>query len=138
MFETIAEEQLTRPCGGITMRLTQYGYRNDPYSDSETRKGHGAYRNLERGNSIALMDSALHALGLTKSYVRHHPTWVQLRMRGGGMELRRIDDRVPNGDGHGHLYGQHRADLYQPGGINRHLPDYADVSLVPRAIPVHR
>jgi hypothetical protein len=34
---------------------------------------------------------------------------------------RRINDRAPE---HGR-----RADLYQPHGFDRHLPDYADISL---------
>jgi len=34
---------------------------------------------------------------------------------------RRIDDRAPEAN--------KRADLYQPGGFDRSLPDYADVSL---------
>ena len=31
MFETITEEDLGRANGGVSMKLTQFGYRNDPY-----------------------------------------------------------------------------------------------------------
>ena len=126
MFDTIDGDELVRPCGGVAMRLTQYGYRNDPYLDHETRLGHGAYHSLVRDQSIALTDSALRLLGLTRSDVRQHHAWVQLKLRGGGTLLRQIDDRCPS-------YRQPRADLYQPGGFDGRLPDYADVRLVPRA-----
>ena len=71
---SVPSELLTRPSGGVTMRLTQYGYPGDPYSDSETRKGHGAYHTLAAGESVALTDSGLSALGLSRSQVRsEHP-----------------------------------------------------------------
>jgi hypothetical protein len=102
------------------MRLTQYGYPHDPYSDSETRKGHGAYHTL-RPESMALTDSALRALGLTRREVRHENHWVEIRLRGGGVLHRRIDDRAPERD--------KRADLYMPHGFDRHLGDRADIRL---------
>jgi hypothetical protein len=37
-LETLAEAQLARAHGGVSMKLTQYGYHNDPYMDSETRR----------------------------------------------------------------------------------------------------
>ena len=120
-FPTIEDGQLQRAWGGVSMKLTQYGYRNDPYMDSETRKGHGAYHHLVRDESIALTDSGLRALGLSRSQVRHGSYWVELKIRGGGTLHRRIDDRAPQ--------REMRADLYQPGGFNRRLPDRADVSL---------
>jgi hypothetical protein len=43
-------------------------------------------------------------------------------LRGGGVLQRRIDDRAPQRD--------MRADLYQPRGFDRRLPDYADVRLL--------
>jgi hypothetical protein len=92
-FVTITD-QLASAHGGISMRLTQYGYPHDPDGDSETRKGHGAYRHLQAGASI--------------------------KLKGGGTLTRRIDDRAPERG--------RRADLYQPGGFNRQLPDYADVT----------
>lgn len=121
-FESIAIDQLQRTWGGVSMKLTQYGYRNDPYMDSETRKGHGAYHNLSRNESLALTDSGLRALGLSRSDVRHHSYWVELKVRGGGTLKRRIDDRAPQ--------REMRADLYQPGGFDRHLGDRADVRLL--------
>ncbi|HEY0988760.1 MAG TPA: hypothetical protein VGD80_16955 [Kofleriaceae bacterium] len=120
-FETIDSDLLARPSGGIKMQLTQYGYPNDPYSDSETRKGHGAYHNLVAGESVALTDSGLRALGLSRSTVLQTHPWVDIKLRGGGMLQRRIDDRAPERN--------MRADLYQPGGFDHRLPDYADVTL---------
>lgn len=119
-FETITD-QLARAWGGITMKLTQYGYRNDPYMDSETRRGHGAYHNLHASESVALTDSGLRALGLSRSQVRHGSYWVDINLRGGGVLTRRIDDRAPERD--------RRVDLYQPRGFDRHLPDHADIRL---------
>jgi len=117
----IITDDLGRAWGGVQMRLTQYGYRNDPYMDSETRKGHGAYRHLERDVSVALTDSALASLGLSRKQVRHQPFYVDLRLKGGGVMTRRIDDRAPERN--------RRVDLYNVSGFNRHLPDYADVVL---------
>lgn len=120
-FETLASDLLCRPSGGVHMRLTQYGYPNDPYSDSETRKGHGAYHALVPGESVAMTDAGLRGLGLTRTEVRSTHPWVDIRLRGGGTLERRIDDRAPESN--------MRADLYQPGGFDRRLPDYADVTL---------
>lgn len=120
-LETLAADLLTRPSGGVQMRLTQYGYPSDPYSDSETRKGHGAYHALVPGESVAMTDAGLRALGLTRPEVRSTHPWVEIKLRGGGTLDRRIDDRAPEAN--------MRADLYQPGGFDRRLPDYADVAL---------
>ena len=123
-FESIDCHELDRAWGGVRMQLTQYGYRNDPYMDSETRKGHGAYSHLVRGQSVALTDSGLRSLGLTRSMVHHDHPWVEIHLRGGGSLMRRVDDRAPERN--------KRADLYQPGGFDRRLPDYADVQLARR------
>jgi hypothetical protein len=120
-FETIDPDLLALPSGGVRMQLTQYGYPDDPYSDSETRKGNGAYHHLVPGESVALTDSGLRALGLTRSTVRQTHPWVDIKLRGGGILQRRIDDRAPQSN--------MRADLYQPGGYDHSLPDYADVTL---------
>ena len=93
-----------------------------PYSDSYTRRGLGAYRHLDRQSSLALTDSGLRALGLSRQDVRGHEHWVELKLRGGGVLQRRIDDRAPQ--------RETRADLYMPGGFNRHLGDRADVRLL--------
>lgn len=119
-FETLAAAQLIRPSGGVRMQLTQYGYPNDPYGDSETRKGHGAYHSLVRDESVALTDSGLRALGLSRQQVLSSHPWVNIKT-GGGTLQRRIDDRAPEAN--------KRADLYQPGGFDHRLPDYADVTL---------
>lgn len=120
-LETLPCDLLTRPAGGVRMQLTQYGYPNDPYSDSETRKGHGAYHSLVPGESVALTDSGLRALGLSRGDVRQTHPWINIQLRGGGSLQRRIDDRAPEAN--------MRADLYQPGGFDHRLPDYADVTL---------
>jgi hypothetical protein len=122
MLDSIDSDQLARVVGGFGVQLTQYGYRNDPYMDSQTRRGNGAYHHLVRDQSVALTDSTLHGLGLSRSQVRHGEHWVELRMRGGGTLERRIDDRAPERN--------RRADLYQPGGFDRHLPDRADIRLI--------
>ena len=123
-FTTLDETELKAVSGGISMKLTQYGYRNDPYMDSDTLHGRGAYRHLSKDTSVALTDSGLRALGLTRSQVRHKDYWVEINLgkKGGGVLRRRIDDRAPEHD--------KRVDLYQLQGFNRHLPDRADVRLV--------
>lgn len=120
-LETLDASDLATAHGGIAMKLTQYGYPHDPYGDSETRKGHGAYHSLD-SHSMAMTDSGLRALGLTRSEVRHDHPWVQIKLKGGGTLQRRIDDRAPERD--------RRADLYMPRGFNSHLGDHADVSLL--------
>lgn len=122
-FEILASEQLIHPSGGVRMQLTQYGYPDDPYTDSETRKGNGAYHRLVEGESVALTDSGLFALGLSRPTVRATHPWVDIKLRGGGILTRRIDDRAPQSN--------MRADLYQPGGFDHSLPDFADVTLRP-------
>lgn len=118
-FETIIEG-LARACGGVNMKLTQYGYPHDPYGDSDTRHGRGAYHHL-RQDSIAMTDSGLRALGLSRAEVRRTNPWVDIKLKGGGVLTRRIDDRAPE--------RELRTDLYMPGGFDRHLPDRADISL---------
>ena len=121
-MEPIDLDDLARVAGGVNVQLTQYGYRSDPYMDSYTRRGLGAYHHLVRDQSVALTDSTLSALGLSRRQVAHGDHWVQIRLKGGGVLQRRIDDRAPERN--------RRADLYQPGGFDRHLPDRADVSLL--------
>jgi hypothetical protein len=97
------------------MKITQYGYADDPYMDSDTRKGDGAYHKLEEDISCAITDSARAALGA------HKHAWVEIKFAGGGTLFRRIDDRAPEGD--------KRVDLYMPKGFQHGLADYADVTL---------
>jgi hypothetical protein len=122
-FETLSDVQLRRASGGVNMKLTQYGYKNDPYMDSQTAKGNGAYRRLQEHESIAMTDSALQALGVTREQVRRNSVYVDVFNRKGGglLTTRRIDDRAPQ--------REMRADLYQPGGFNHSLPDSANVML---------
>jgi hypothetical protein len=95
LFETLSTDDLRRPAGGIQMQLTQYGYPHDPDGDSETRKGHGAYSNLRADQSVALTDSGLRALGLSRATVRETHPWIDIKLRGGGTLARRIDDLAP-------------------------------------------
>lgn len=99
----------------MKMKITQYGYANDPYMDSETKKGNGAYHKLEKGISCALTDSAKSALGATKR------CWVRISFPSGGSIVRRYDDRAPEADA--------RCDLYMPEGFDYGIADYADVSV---------
>ena len=119
-LETISDEELLRANGGVNMKLTQYGYPNDPYTDSNTRAGRGAYRNLDK-DSMAITDSGLAALGLSRQLVRREETWVNIKTKGGGSLQRRIDDRAPQ--------GEYRADLYSVRRFDGTLPHYADVSV---------
>jgi hypothetical protein len=121
MLETISDDDLRRASGGVNMKLTQYGYPNDPYGDSDTRKGLGAYSNLAANRSVALTDAGLAALGLSKADVRSQHPSVDIHLQGGGVLTRRIDDRAPEKD--------LRTDLYMPGGFNKSLPDHADITL---------
>ncbi|HEY1556743.1 MAG TPA: hypothetical protein VGF94_18030 [Kofleriaceae bacterium] len=120
-FDTIDPTDLARTCGGVQMQVTQYGYPHDPDGDSQTRAGHGAYHDLAANRSVALTDSGLRALGLSRSQVRGGSEWVNINLRGGGTLHRRIDDRAPEAN--------KRVDVYQPGGFDRHLAGSADVSL---------
>ena len=99
----------------MKMKITQYGYPGDRDGDSDTRAGKGAYHPLEKGVSCALTDSAREALGAS----RH--TWVKISFDGGGSLVRRVDDRAPEAD--------KRCDLYNPGGFEHALGDFADVDL---------
>lgn len=86
----------------------------------KTRRGHGAYHSFD-DSSLAMTDSGLRALGLTRGEVRSTHPWVNIKLRGGRTLQRRIDDRAPERD--------RRADLYLPRGFNRSPGDHADVSL---------
>ena len=119
-MKDLDDDTLRSVSGGINMKLTQYGYPHDPYSDSDTRAGRGAYHSL-RNESMAITDSGLRALGLSRHDVRGGNHWVEIKLRGGGTLHRRIDDRAPERD--------MRADLYMPRGFDRHLGDRADVKL---------
>ena len=105
----------------MRMKVTQYGYPGDPYTDSETAKGNGAYHKLEAGVSCALTDSAKHALGATKQ------CWIKIAFAGGTSQVRRYDDRAPEAD--------NRVDLYNPQGFETALGDYAEISVT--STPAH-
>ena len=107
----------------MKMKITQYGYASDPYMDSSTKRGEGKYHHLERGVSCALTDSAKAALGA------HGRCWVKIHFAAGGSQIRRFDDRAPEGDD--------RCDLYNVGGYESALGDYAEVTLTTGPAEAH-
>ncbi len=60
------------------MKVTQYGYSDDPYSDSYTEKGLGKWHKLEPGVSAALTDSAAKQLGVKPG------DWVKVEYKNKG------------------------------------------------------
>jgi hypothetical protein len=104
---------------GMRMRVTQYGYSDDPYMDSNTLKGLGIQnRRLEPGVSMALTRSAAKALGVKPG------DWVKIEYKGkGGTQIRRYDDRAPQAD--------QRVDLYNPSGFVKGVDDYATITRIP-------
>ncbi len=120
-FTTLSDDELMTSCGGVHVQLTQYGYKNDPYMDSYTKKGIGAYHGLAADESVGLTKASMHALGLTPAMIRRDHPWVNIQLKGGGVLHRRVDDTGPERNA--------RADLYMPGGLNRGMPDSADISL---------
>ncbi len=104
---------------GTKMKVTQYGYADDPYSDSYTEKGMGKWHSLEPGVSAALTDSAAKALGVK------HGDWVKIEYKNkGGTQIRRYDDRAPERD--------QRVDLYNPGGFVKSVDDYGTITAIPK------
>jgi bacteriocin-like protein len=120
-FTTLSDEELATTSGGVHVQLTQYGYANDPYMDSQTKRGNGAYHKLAANESVGLTSASMHALGLTPAMIRRDHPWVNIQLKGGGVLHRRVDDTGPERNA--------RADLYMPGGLNRKMPDSADISL---------
>ena len=120
MLETLSDDDLRCASGGVNMKLTQYGYANDPYGDSDTRRGLGAYSNLAANRAVALTDAGLAALGMTKAEVHKDHPFVDIHLKGGGVLTRRVDDRAPEKD--------LRTDMYMPSGFNKSLPDHADIT----------
>ena len=120
-FTKLSDEQLRGASGGVHVRLTQYGYKNDPYMDSYTKRGMGAYHQLQDGESVGLTRAAMAALHINPAMIRRDHPWVNIQLKGGGVLHRRIDDTGPERNA--------RADLYMPGGMDGSMPDYADISL---------
>jgi hypothetical protein len=133
-FSTLTASELMTASGGVHVQLTQFGYKNDPYMDSYTKKGIGAYHSLAKDESVGLTSASMRALGLTPSIIRRDHPWIDIKLKGGGMLHRRVDDTGPERN--------RRADLYMPGGLDRGMPDSADISLAdgytPRAMSRHR
>lgn len=97
------------------MKVTQYGYPDDPYMDSQTLKGNGAYHKLEPDVSCALTESAAKALGVKPG------AWIKIQYANGGTQIRRYDDRAPEKD--------KRVDLYNKDGFVKGLDDHAMISV---------
>jgi hypothetical protein len=120
-FTQLSDEQLDTATGGYRVQLTQYGYKTDPYMDSYTKRGIGAYHQLQDGESVGLTRAAMAALHITPAMIKRDHPWVNIQLKGGGVLHRRIDDTGPERNA--------RADLYMPGGLDGSMPDSADISL---------
>ena len=124
---TLTTDQLMHACGGVRVQLTQFGYKDDPYMDSYTRRGIGAYHPLAKDESVGLTGAAMYALGLTPAMIRRDHPWINIKVKGGGTLHRRVDDTGPEGNA--------RADLYMPGGFDGGMSDSADISLADGYVP---
>lgn len=102
----------------MNIELTQYGYQNDPYGDSLTREGWGAWGNKLTPTSCALKRSTAVKIGASPR------NKIQIEL-GPEMSLERWwDDVIPESD------PGDRCDLYQPSGFDATLPDWAVISVV--------
>jgi len=97
--------------------VTQYGWKEDPYGDTLTREGWGAWGNKLTIDACALTDSAV-------ELIRAKPMdWIKVDFKDGTAPLaRQYQDRAPE--------KEPRCDLYMPEGFNKRFPDYAEVTLV--------
>ena len=102
------------------MRITQYGYNDDPYMDSKTERRIGGWDNVLNAESCALTDAAVKLLELTQA---NRGAKLQVVFTNGATIFRRWDDRAPEANA--------RLDLYQPQGFDKSLPDFATVTVVP-------
>ena len=103
----------------MKVSLTQYGYSDDPFGDTLTREGFGAWGNQLSAVSCALKRSTAKELNATPRCK------IQITLPTGENLYRWWDDVVPESD-HGA-----RCDLYQPKGFDSTMPDTADISVVP-------
>ena len=103
----------------MKVRITQYGYPSDPYGDTLTEQGWGAWGNRINGASCALTDSEVVALGLTKA---DHGAKLKLTFSNGLVLYRFWADRAPEGN--------QRVDLDEPTGFDGAIPEWATVERV--------
>ena len=105
---------------GVKMKVTQYGYKNDPDGDTLTEQGWGFRNNRLNASSCALTVAAQKALG-AKAFDR-----IQIKFADDLILYRHFDDRAPENEA--------RLDLYQPAGFDKTLPDVGEVSLCKSAV----
>lgn len=98
------------------IKITQYGYSNDPDGDTLTREGWGCWGNKLDANGCALTKSAEDAIGALKL------CWLEITFTNGVVMQRQWQDRAPESDP--------RLDLYQPQGFDRTLPDFGTVKVI--------
>lgn len=102
---------------GQIVKLTQYGYLDDPYGDSLTRQGLGSWDNRLTPTSCALKRSTAARIGAIPR-CKIQITWSNQIM------FRWWDDVIPERD------PGDRCDLYQPEGFDKHLPDWATIAVI--------
>lgn len=103
----------------MSVKITEYGYGDDPYGDTLTRQGWGGWGNRLNGASCALTDSEVKALGLTP---RDHGAKLKITFSNGTVIYRFWADRAPESN--------QRLDLYEPEGFDKSIPDEATVEVV--------
>lgn len=101
------------------IRITQYGYPHDPYADTLTEGGWGAWNNRLNEASCALTDNEVAALGLTKA---DKNAKLKITFSNGVVIYRFWADRAPEAN--------QRLDLFEPIKFDGVLPDHAFVEVV--------
>jgi hypothetical protein len=100
----------------MRVKVTQYGYPNDPDSDSLTEAQMGAWNNKLKKDSCALTKATVEELGAQKFDT------ILLTFDDGSTITRSYDDKAPESDP--------RVDLYMPERFDSSIADYADASIV--------
>lgn len=98
-------------------KITQFGYNDDPYADTLTEEGWGAFGNKLTQDACALTASLVAKLGIKPMQ------WVRINFANGTVPMvRQFQDRAPESDD--------RCDLYMPTGYDPFIPDEADVEVI--------
>lgn len=90
------------PCAGFV--TSHYGYKDDPFLDSNTSHGHGTFGDLCAG-AVALTDTLATQLSVQPG------DWIEMVDEDGHLHLGRYVDRAPQPDP--------RLDIYDPHGSER-------------------
>lgn len=104
----------------MKVRITQYGYPDDPNGDSLTRAQIGDHDNKLTTISCALTAAARKAFGTTKGLDAYYLLDFGFVDGVRFIIICMDDDTCPQTDV--------RIDLYMPFGFNKRLPDFAEVS----------